>query len=79
MRRSTIMTATFAGLQNISCTEARQGRSALRQISNPGEVAAVPSRNTSGLQYHHILNANLGNVNRDMDSLALFAGVSFFR
>jgi hypothetical protein len=35
-------------LQNLSCAEARQGRSELRQVSNPGEAAAVPSRNTSG-------------------------------
>ena len=42
------MTATFAALQNIFCTEARQGQSELRQLSNPGEVAAVPSRKTSG-------------------------------
>jgi len=48
LRHSTIMTATFAALQNFSCTEARQGRSELRWVSNPGEVAAVPSRNTSG-------------------------------
>ena len=31
-----------------------------------------------GCRYHHILNANPGNVNRGMDSLTLFAGVSFF-
>jgi hypothetical protein len=35
LRRSTIMTATFAALQNLSCTEARQGLSDLRQVSNP--------------------------------------------
>jgi hypothetical protein len=32
-----------------------------------------------GCKYHHISNANLGKVNRDMDSLTLFVGVSFFR
>jgi hypothetical protein len=32
-----------------------------------------------GGKYHHISNANLGNVNGDMDSLTLFVGVSFFR
>ena len=32
-----------------------------------------------GCKYHHISNANLGNVNHGMDSLVLFAGVSFFR
>ena len=32
-----------------------------------------------GCKYHHISNANLGNVNHGMDSLMLFAGVSFFR
>jgi hypothetical protein len=30
-------------------------------------------------KYHHISNANLGNVNHGMDSLVLFVGVSFFR
>jgi hypothetical protein len=47
-RRSTITTTTFAALQNLSCTEARQGLSELRPLSNPGEGAAVPSRKTSG-------------------------------
>lgn len=32
-----------------------------------------------GCEYHHISNANLGNVNHGMDSLVLFVGVSFFR
>jgi hypothetical protein len=32
-----------------------------------------------GCKYHHISNANLGNVNHGMDSLMLFAGVSFLR
>jgi hypothetical protein len=40
LRRSTIMTATFAALRNLSCTEARQGLCELRRVSNPGEVAA---------------------------------------
>jgi hypothetical protein len=31
LRRSTMTTATFAALQNLSCTEARQGLSELRQ------------------------------------------------
>jgi hypothetical protein len=47
-RRSTITTTTFAALQNVSCTEARQGLSELRPLSNPGEGAAVPSRKTNG-------------------------------
>lgn len=33
----------------------------------------------AGFKYHHISNANLGNVNHGMDSLMLFVGVSFFR
>jgi hypothetical protein len=37
LRPSTTMTATFAVLQNISYTEARQGRNGLRQVSNPGD------------------------------------------
>ena len=32
-----------------------------------------------GCKYHHISNANLGNVNHGMDSVMLFVGVSFFR
>jgi len=32
-----------------------------------------------GCKYHHISNANLGNVNHGMDSLMLFVGVSLFR
>lgn len=32
-----------------------------------------------GCKYHHISNANLGNVNHGMDSLMLFAGVSLRR
>jgi hypothetical protein len=32
-----------------------------------------------GCKYHHISNANLGNVNHGMDSLMLFVGVSFLR
>lgn len=33
----------------------------------------------AGFKYHHISNANLGNVNHGMDSLMLFVGVSFQR
>ena len=36
------------GLAEYLLHEARQGWSELRQVSNPGEVAAVPSRKTSG-------------------------------
>ena len=36
-RNKSIMTATFAALQNLFCTEARQGRSELQQVSNSGE------------------------------------------
>jgi len=46
--RHTLETATFAAWQNLSCIEARQGRSALRPLSNPGEGAAVPRRKTIG-------------------------------
>ena len=48
MRRSTITSATFAALQNLSCGEARQGQTKKRQVSDPHEVADVPSRKASG-------------------------------
>jgi hypothetical protein len=53
LRRSTTLTATFAALQNIFCTEARQGRSELRQVSNPGEEHpfGVEKRVASYLQF----------------------------
>ena len=45
------MTATFAALQNLSCTEARQGLSELRQVSNP-----VSSRYDSKNEWQAICN-----------------------
>ena len=41
-------------------------------------VQSAPVLDVGG-KYHHISNANLGNVNDAMDSLTLFVGVSFFR
>ncbi len=38
LRHSTIRTVTFVALQNLSCTEARQGLRKLRRASKRGEV-----------------------------------------
>jgi hypothetical protein len=45
-----------------------------------GVQLLTPGRHRSfdiGCEYHHISNANLGNVNHGMDSVMLFAGFSF--